>query len=66
MRIGDPLDPALQAASLALNGRAEHPSSRFASIELRGQTRQLSNLAPIGYVFSVGAALALIFLLWTL
>lgn len=67
MRIGDPLDPALEAASLTLSGRANQSSSRFASIELRGtEVRRLSGLAPLGYAVSVIAALTVVGALWAL
>jgi hypothetical protein len=66
MRLSDPVDPALQAASLALTGRAAQASSRFASIELRNQDARFSQFAPIGYVLTVIAALATILVLWTL
>lgn len=66
MRLRDPLDPALQAASIALTGRAAQASSRFASIELRNQSVRFSQLAPVGYAVSVLAAVATILVLWTL
>lgn len=64
MRLTDAPDPALEAASLALSGRRGGPSSRFASIELRGETRQLSHLAPLGYVVSVFLGLVAVGVLW--
>lgn len=66
MRLRDPLDPALQAASMALNGKPGQASSRFASIELRNQSARLSQLAPLGYALTVVAALVTIVGLWTL
>ena len=64
MQLGDPLDPALRSASLALNQKAVEPSSRFASIELRGSQAELSKFAPLGYLLSAGLALALVLSLW--
>ncbi len=66
MRLGDPLDPALQAASLALNGRARQASSRFASIELRTTSARFSQLAPLGYTAAVLLGVATVVTLWTL
>lgn len=66
MKLGAPPDPALDAASLALHGRARQHSSRFASIELREASSTLSRLAPVGYLFSALAGLALVVFLWTL
>jgi hypothetical protein len=66
MRLRDPLDPALQAASIALSGRAAQASSRFASIELRNQNARFSRLAPLGYAITISAAVATIFVLWSL
>lgn len=66
MKIGPSLDPALEAASLALTGREEQQSSRFASIELRGRKASLSRYAPLGYVLSALAGMAVVILLWTL
>lgn len=66
MRIGDSLDPALQAASQALTGRGKQSSSRFASIELRTQGSRLTQLAPVGYAATVIAALTTVAFLWTL
>jgi hypothetical protein len=66
MKIGAPLDPALESASLALNGRAEPHSSRFASIELRGRRASFSRFAPLGYVASALAGLLVVLVLWTL
>ncbi len=66
MRLKDPADPALQAASLALTGRAAQASSRFASIELRNQSVRMSRFAPVGYALTVCVALGTIVLLWSL
>jgi hypothetical protein len=66
MRLDDPMDPALAAASLALAKRPMDPSSRFASIELRGETRQLSHLAPLGYVASAFLGVVAVIVLWVL
>jgi len=66
MRLGAPLDPALEAASQALHGRARQHSSRFASIELRGQSSAFSRFAPVGYVFSALLGLLVVIVLWTL
>lgn len=66
MRLTDAPDPALEAASLALSGRRGGPSSRFASIELRGETRPLSHLAPLGYGVSVILGLLAVGVLWAL
>lgn len=64
MRIGDPLDPALEAATLALSGRNRRPASRFASIELRSVDSQLSRWAPAGYVVSAVLGLLVVGVLW--
>lgn len=64
MRLTDAPDPALEAASLALSGRRGGPSSRFASIELRGEARHLSHLAPLGYAVSVLLGLVAVGVLW--
>lgn len=66
MRLGEPFDPALQAASQALSGRAKQTSSRFASIELRTQESRLTQLAPVGYAATVIAALTTVAFFWTL
>jgi hypothetical protein len=66
MRLTDAPDPALEAASLALSGRRGGPSSRFASIELRGEARPLSHLAPLGYAISVFFGLVAVAVLWVL
>lgn len=64
MRLGDPMDPALEAASLALAKRPLGPSSRFASIELRGEVRHLSHLAPLGYAAAVLLGIVSVTVLW--
>jgi hypothetical protein len=66
MRLGDPMDPAIEAASLALAKRPIGPSSRFASIELRGEARPLSQLAPLGYGAAVVLGLLAVAVLWFL
>jgi hypothetical protein len=66
MHLGDPLDPAIEAASLALAQRPIGPSSRFASIELRGEARPLSQLAPLGYAAAVLLGLISVSILWFL
>jgi hypothetical protein len=58
------MDPALEAASLALAKRPLGPSSRFASIELRGEVRQLSHLAPLGYAVAVLFGIVSVTVLW--
>ena len=67
MRLGDPVDPALEAASLTLSGRVNQHSSRFASIELRGaKVARFSGLAPLGYAASVIAGLIVVGVLWVI
>lgn len=64
MQLGQPTDPALEAASLALTGREAPGSSRFASIELRQSGRDLSQLAPLGYAASALAGAIVVAVLW--
>lgn len=59
-------DPALQAATLALSGRAKRHASQFASIELRARSSPLSRIAPLGYLLSGLSAVALVLILWFL
>lgn len=59
-------DPALEAATLALSGRAKRHASQFASIELRARTSPLSQIAPLGYLLSGLSALTLVLVLWFL
>ncbi len=66
MPIGDQIDPALSAASLALSRRPAGSSHGFASIELRDTGKHQPYLAPLGYALSVLAALITIAALWTL
>ncbi len=65
MRFGEQLDPALQAATVALSRRAQLHASRFASIELRGVSAQ-QHLAPLGYLLAATSAVAIIVTLWLL
>lgn len=60
------MDPALEAASLALSGRHSGPSNRFASIELRGETKQLSHFAPLGYAVAVLLGVVSVAVLWVI
>jgi hypothetical protein len=70
MRLTDATDPAIEAASLALSGRRHGPQSRFASIELRTESRsgsriaQLAHLAPFGYAVSVLLGLVAVSVAW--
>ena len=66
MRLIDSMDPALDAATLALSRRAQRHASRFASIELRGAESKTGHLAPLGYALSVVSALTLVAALWML
>ena len=66
MRLGDPLDPALDAATRALSSRSRRPVSRFASIELRAVDSRLSRFAPAGYLASGALALVVVAVLWML
>lgn len=59
-------DPALEAATLALSGRAKRHASQFASIELRAQRSPLSRIAPLGYLLSGLLAISLVLVLWFL
>jgi hypothetical protein len=65
MRLGEPLDPALQAATVALSRQAQHHASRFASIELRSQSNN-RHLAPLGYLFAGLSGFAVVVTLWFL
>ncbi len=64
MRLGDPLDPALEAATLALSAQNRRPASRFASIELRSVDSRLSRWAPAGYLASGLLGLVVVAVLW--
>lgn len=67
MRLGDPMDPAIEAACRALGGRPPSVPSGFASIELRGERRDHRPLlAPLGYAATVVLALAVISTVWAL
>jgi hypothetical protein len=66
MRLGDPLDPAIEAASLALNGNRAGATQGFASIELRGEKRQNGHYAPLGYAASALFGLIAVTILWLL
>jgi hypothetical protein len=66
MRLGDPLDPAIEAASLALNGSRQGANQGFASIELRGEKRQSGHYAPLGYAASAFCGLVAVAILWFL
>lgn len=59
-------DPALEAATLALSGRAKRHASQFASIELRAQRSPFSRIAPLGYLLSGVLAISLVLVLWFL
>jgi hypothetical protein len=67
MRLGSEMDPALQAATLALSRRAQHQASRFASIELRSskaKQARTGRLAPLGYAMATTFGLALVLAAW--
>jgi len=66
MRLGDQLDPAIEAASLALNGNRLSAQKGFASIELRSPQKQTAHLAPLGYAASALLGLVAVTLLWVL
>jgi hypothetical protein len=66
MQRGEPLDPALVAATLALSRRAERQASRFATIDLRKVEAEKPHLALLGYFASVASALAVAVALWML
>lgn len=66
MRLGAPLDPALEAATLALTGRAKRHASQFASIELRARDSNLSRIEPLGYLMAGLLAITLVTALWCL
>ena len=66
MQLGPDQDPALDAATRALSGRAEGRERRFASIELRSVDSKMSALAPLGYLATVVVAVGIILLLWFL
>lgn len=66
MRIGTTDDPALEAATLALTGRAKRHASRFASIELRAADSARRQMAPLGYAIAVLAACSIVVTLWQL
>ncbi|HSC86314.1 MAG TPA: hypothetical protein VLC09_03555 [Polyangiaceae bacterium] len=66
MRLGDPLDPALEAATLALSGRKGRPASRFASIELRMAESRWDRWAPAGYLASGVLGVVVVAILWAL
>jgi hypothetical protein len=66
MRLGDQLDPAIEAASLALNGSKQNAQKGFASIELRSPQTQSGHLAPLGYAASALLGLVAVTLLWVL
>lgn len=66
MRLGDPLDPALESATLALSGRTRRPATRFASIELRTVESRFNRLVPAGYLASGLLGLLVVGILWML
>jgi hypothetical protein len=66
MRIGEPQDPALAAATRALSSRKGQPSSGFASIELRVADSRWGRLAPAGYFASGFLGLLVVAVLWAL
>lgn len=68
MRLGDPLDPALEAATLALTGRTRRPQSRFASIELRSEKPRpsMNRWAPAFYLASGVFGVLVVGILWML
>lgn len=66
MRLGDPLDPAIEAASLALSGNRGGTSQGFASIDLRGAKNQQGQYAPLGYAASALLGVIAVAILWLL
>lgn len=65
MRVREPLDQALEAATLALGG-VRRIEGRFASIELRSGAPSPERLAPLGYLCSGLLGISVVLVLWFL
>ncbi len=66
MRVREPVDQALEAATLALGGGVRRIEGRFASIELRSGSATPERLAPLGYLCSGLLGVSVVLVLWFL